>query len=222
MIRSWIGLAIAAVGGFGLVPSIAHAVTVSDTYQGHVNSIDSHLATQFALGDTFNVDLTYETEFGTDSASSPAIGIYDFVLTSMTATLGSHTFTLDPGAIPNSVRIDNDSLGRDLFIVNAGPLGSQINGYDPVNVNIFLQDDTHALFSDDSLPQSTLAAALFTSGTIEFEVFDGSGELPNYYSVRAKVDIPAATPLPPTLPLFISAVGGLGWFGWKRRKMPAA
>jgi len=221
MLRSWIGLAIAAVGILGFGP-MARAVTVSDSYHGHLNSIDPHLAGQFAPGDAFTVDITYETVSATDSAPSPAIGVYDFVLTSMTATIGSHTFALDTGGIPNSVRVDNDSLGRDLFIVNATPLGSPVNGYDPFGVNIFLQDNTHALFSNDSLPQTTLAAALFSAGTLEFDVFDGSGTFPNYYGVRAAIDIPAKAPVPASLPLFVSALGGLGWFGWRRRRIGMA
>jgi len=222
MFRSWIGPAIAAVGILCVAPSMAHAVTVSDSYQGRINSIDPHLAGQFALTDTFAVNITYETAFATDTAVNPAIGVYDFVLTSMTATIGSHSFTLDTGAIPNSVRVDNDSLGRDLFIVKAGPLGSQVNGYDPFNVEIFLQDNTHSLFNNDSIPQSSLAATLFSSGTLEFEVFDGSGQFPNYYSVRANIDIPATAPIPPALPLMLSALGGLGFVAWRGKRAIAA
>jgi hypothetical protein len=220
MLRSWIGLAIAAVGVLGFGP-VARAVTVSDSYHGHLNSIDPHLAGQFAPGDAFTVDITYDTAFGSDSVPNPAIGVYDFVLTSMTATIGSHTFALDTGGIPNSVRVDNDSLGRDVFSVDATPLGSPVNGYDPFNVNIFLQDNTHALFSNDTLPQSTLAAALFSAGTLQFDVFDGSGPFPDFYSVRAAIDIPAKTPIPPSFPLFASALGGLTWLGWRRRVQTA-
>jgi len=32
----------------------------------------------------------------------------------------------------------------------------------------------------------------------------------------------ATTPIPAALPLFLSALGGLGYFGWRRRKSAAA
>jgi hypothetical protein len=42
-------------------------------------------------------------------------------------------------------------------------------------------------------------------------------------SISITPDAPAAvTPIPPALPLLVSALGGLGFVGWRRRKSPAA
>ena len=138
----------------------------------------------------------------------------------ITGTIGSYTFGLD--SVPlDSVRVDNNSLNRDLFIIGSTAAGAPVNGANPYALRAFLEDDTHTLFNGDSLPQSFLPAALFTQGSLELDLIDTSGVDPVYYYVSAAVDIPAKTPVPPALPLFVSALGGLGWIGWKRHRLQA-
>jgi hypothetical protein len=223
MLRSWIGLAvIAAVGVFGLGLAGAQAATVSGTYSGHVTSLDPQMAGQFALGDPFTVDFTYITDTATDSVpANPNLGIYQAVFTSITGTIGGYNFALATGGPIDSVRVDNDSLGRDLLIFDADVAGSPVNGFDPYGLEVFLQDDTHALFSGDALPTSALPAALFSSGSMQLNLVAGTVDAPLFSFVRATIDIPTPTPIPPTLGLFVSALCGLSWFGWRRRTSPA-
>jgi hypothetical protein len=61
-------------------------------------------------------------------------------------------------------------------------------------------------------------------GTPTFSLFEFANDSLDFYSTRTgTVDVKrltppiATTPIPPALPLFASALGGLGFFGWRRR-----
>jgi len=41
------------------------------------------------------------------------------------------------------------------------------------------------------------------------------------FSYAIQFDTVATTPTPAALPLFLSAIGGLGFFGWRRKKAAA-
>lgn len=66
-------------------------------------------------------------------------------------------------------------------------------------------------------------------GTPTFSLFEFSNDTLDFYSTRDgtltvnRLSPPvAATPIPGALPLFVSALGGLGFAGWRRRKAAAA
>jgi hypothetical protein len=40
-----------------------------------------------------------------------------------------------------------------------------------------------------------------------------------FYTTRFANFVPAAAPVPTTLPLLVTALGGLGFVGWRRRKV---
>jgi hypothetical protein len=65
-----------------------------------------------------------------------------------------------------------------------------------------------------------------TGGTFFRFLYSQAGDPNVYLSLNGAVHIsasPAAvTPVPAALPLFISALGGLGYFGWRRNRGRAA
>ena len=73
------------------------------------------------------------------------------------------------------------------------------------------------MFSSDALPTSYLASSLFTSSSFEVAFMDDQ-PTPHFYFLSGKLDIPAAvTPIPAALPLFLTALGGLGLIARRRR-----
>jgi hypothetical protein len=71
-----------------------------------------------------------------------------------------------------------------------------------------------------SLSDLTSYFAALTAGTGEALLTDGKVQYSadfvlTSFSVSAS---PSPTPIPPALPLFVSALGGLGFIGWKRRR----
>lgn len=59
---------------------------------------------------------------------------------------------------------------------------------------------------------------LLTAGTVDFYLIDGAGLLGDNRG-GVSLSVAASTiPVPAALPLFLSAIGGLGLIGWRRRK----
>ena len=52
------------------------------------------------------------------------------------------------------------------------------------------------------------------------QYFSGGAPTPPYLAGAGNVLV-TATPIPAALPLFVSALGGLGYLGWRRRKAAA-
>ena len=48
-----------------------------------------------------------------------------------------------------------------------------------------------------------------------------TAQLTTLHMSQVVASVPATTPIPPALPLFVSALGGLGFLGWRRRKAAA-
>jgi len=57
-----------------------------------------------------------------------------------------------------------------------------------------------------------------------YNIFNGdtNGVVSNTATVRIEVGTPNAVPLPAALPLFVTGLGALGLFGWRRKKKAAA
>ena len=73
------------------------------------------------------------------------------------------------------------------------------------------------MLDSDALPSAYLSAALFDIGPGGFDIgFPGIG--------RPGVGLTGtltSTPIPAALPLFATALGGMGWLGWRRKRTAA-
>src|SRR5262249_44996763 len=77
-------------------------------------------------------------------------------------------------------------------------------------------DDTRTAFSSDHLPTSYVSTALFDGA--QFGIgFTGPGAPSTGAGLVGTLKSPP-TPIPAALPLFATALGGLGIVGWRRRK----
>lgn len=220
MLSARIGFAVLFAGIVGLHGPAAEAVTVTGSYQGHVTRIDPQLAGQFALGDPFTVNFTYGTTGATDTAPGlPDFGDYQLVFAAFTGKIGSYNFTLG-GSDRLDVVVGSGVFDSSLL------LSSQVSGVPvasndfPAEVDVVLYDHGHATIANDSLPTTFLPASLFAKKSIlSFTVFDNG----QAYSVDAAFNQPTTTPIPPSLLLFVSALGGVGVLGaWRRQTAHAA
>ena len=76
-------------------------------------------------------------------------------------------------------------------------------------------------FSGDTIYTNGEAAPHFSAGVFAI-TFDNHSIPAGAYAGTLTVATVAATPIPAALPLFASALGGIGFVGWRRRKNAAA
>jgi hypothetical protein len=194
----------------------ASAATVGVTYSGVVTDVDPAGAGQFSAGDTFSFNL-FVNDAAADQESMTGIGVY-FGITQFNGTFSNgYAFASTSGA--------------DNLLVFAGPGGSEVDfnpqnlsapavgGYGLENVLLTFRDPSGAMLPGEGIPtdlasllslsQSNNVTLLFLSASASFRV---------YGTVTAAAAAVGATPIPGALPLFASALGGLGFFGWKRRR----
>jgi hypothetical protein len=116
---------------------------------------------------------------------------------------------------------DVRALGFDYFVGNPGALAGTVTGL--VSVNGTLEASTtnsgnspltavafFGMISDSpiaSIVYARIATGSFTPNQIEF--------------IKSISFATATTPLPAALPLFISALGGIGFVGWRRKRAAA-
>jgi hypothetical protein len=74
-------------------------------------------------------------------------------------------------------------------------------------------------FIGDQIYSNGETAPSFATGTF-FMTFDNKTN--SNYSATLTVAAVAATPIPAALPLFVSALGGLGFVGWRRKRATSA
>jgi hypothetical protein len=99
-------------------------------------------------------------------------------------------------------------------------LGDAVNAAlftNEINLNLDWSPTSLPIFTLAGFPASDTAADAYYSA-----IMNSSGDIPygskNYgFSITGFTASVAATPLPATLPLFVSALAGLGFFGWRRR-----
>jgi hypothetical protein len=92
-----------------------------------------------------------------------------------------------------------------------GALGFQTSG------GLSLFDLSGATIYDDNEP-----APHFSPGIFAITFDNHASPVPGPYVGTLTVATIAATPIPAALPLFASALGGIGFVGWRRRKNAAA
>ena len=155
---------------------------------------------------------TYQLTFGASGFGSigPGTPPVSFVL-------GQVTFDLDPShdstgsVVTDFINLAQGALGYTYSATTGGiTIGGTING---VTAMVGGTDDLSLHVSNlNSVPAfSNFYYASVLSPSSIFEANNGS--------VHVDVASVASTPVPAGLPLFISALGGLGVLGWRRRNV---
>lgn len=208
--------AVAAVllsGGFAAAP--AKAATVSGVYYGAINQTSNPAFPYLAPGDSYRIQFSYDTSVP-DGDPDSARGYYENAISGKIDFSNGYNLTFAGGAI----YVGNDFEPGDSDYLNFGgfatitsnfPTGLySLNGF-----SVSLVDLTRQVFSSDALPSAYLSAALF-AGEQRFDIGFGGPGGPG--SGAGLVGTITSTPIPAALPLFASALGGLGVLRWRRQR----
>jgi hypothetical protein len=128
---------------------------------------------------------------------------------------------LVPGFQTTTTAYTGQAIGSSLAL----PVGGEIYFYSTAFLGgLGFQDTATGTslfdFTGDQVYTNGEAAPHFSPGVFAF-VFDNLGARP-YAATLTVAAVVAATPIPAALPLLASALGGLGFVGWRRRKTTAA
>jgi len=193
---------------------LANAATVTGVYYGELTSSSDPAFPTLSIGDRYRIEFSCDTSVP-DGRPGPEFGQYLGALSgNVTFSNGFH-LSFSGGFID----LGNDVEAGDSDYINFGSLGGALSApgfptdlYALDRVGWSLIDFDRRALSSDHLPPSYLSAALFDR--VDFGIlFVGLGR-PNVFLSGTLT----STPIPPALPLFAAALGGLGILGWHRRK----
>jgi hypothetical protein len=191
----------------------AEAATVSGVYFGEITETSDPAFPYLALGDTYRIQFSYDTAIP-DTDPDPASGFYHGAVSgSVVFSNGYHlAFSNGDVYVGNDVDPgDSDYLnfGGDATITSNFPTGLYTLG----SMTWTLVDLSRSVLSSDALPSAYLSAALFDVGPGGFDIgFPGVG-----FPGAGLTGTLTSAPLPPALPLFAAALGGLAVVGRRRR-----
>jgi hypothetical protein len=207
----------ATVIGLGMGVTAASAATIDLQFTGKVTFADptpSIPSPPPTIGDNVSFHLVYDTS-AADTNANPGQGSYFGSITTLEATFSGQTHTFTPAQTLISVR--NDSFGTDDVLFRYIPDNNAV-----LEFTLYFRDPTGTIFTDDSIPTDLIS--LQSIGTWGFTlappgappglIYLFGGTSPSI-TVTAPV---AATPVPAALPLLATALGGLGFAGWRRRR----
>ena len=212
------------VAGVAFMPADAASVTYS--YSGVVDEIGIDSTGQIAAAG-ITVGSTFTGSFEYDSNASPTSTTAtqdDFSLINIVAEF-DNGISLSSGA-NQEIAVINDT--KDVFLSFAPQFVSSSFQYDPVShyFELKLSDSTGSVFSSTDLP-STLNLSDFDGRQFLFwgannkKGVTGTGRDRFSGTITSLTEI-SPVPLPPALPLFLTGLGGLGFFGWRRKHAIAA
>ena len=211
-IRSLLGATLLAITG------PAWAATVTGTYSGFVSEVDPVLSSQFSLYDPFSFNFSYSGT-GTDIYPDPGVAIYLDLTQTAFVTVGSFAASGDGG----DLRVYNDGPYDLLFLNFTAPLAApSVNGYTLVAMT-YLGIGDPSLLPSEAPPDHYIPASAFYLNSFRLHF---SKEVPSpdggFITLRASIEGGTAiTPIPATLPLLMTALAGLGFTGWRRRRTGA-
>lgn len=153
--------------------------------------------------------IDYTVTFGASSFSGAPVGF----------VLGEFAFSLDPAA-NGSGSVTNNFLNL--------AVGALSFDYSKALDLLFIGGDLNDVFGQQSGTDDLILRVknFTTSPTFSFFSYTSAGSPGFFDSSNGSVHVEAfnttVTPIPAALPLFLSAIGGLGFVGWRRRKSAAA
>jgi hypothetical protein len=198
----------------------SEASTVSGIYTGHITDVNFGDvvpgAPNINVNDTFQISYTYDTTAPVTGTRASGRG-KTYTGGNFTLTTGGSQIVFGSSEIDVTDYPDTGNIA-DSFEVTASNLGgagsSNIPGWSVVLLYLSFYFPNTTLASPD-LPLTTIDAAKDYADYVQITLRqNGSSE--NYYII-GELGI-ASTPIPAALPLFASALGGLGFLGWRRRK----
>jgi hypothetical protein len=197
--------------------SNAQASTVAFSYDGIVTSA-LPIYSGFQAGDTFNIQFSFESTTPDEHPLNPINGTYVNAIKGITFSSTNLNFTAGASdLLINSIAVTNYSVGAGSGATDEFLLDASFGGSVPVSyIQLKLRTLDLATFTSDQLPTSFLSTALFDITPFSM---DTGGRFGLVFGILS--DPVASTPIPAALPLFASALGGLGFVGWKRRKSAA-
>jgi hypothetical protein len=196
-------LAAAAVIAFGVAAPAAKATTITAVYTGTIRNGDdsgNHFAGGLASGDAFTLTAFFKAPPGTyDNTGGGSITGGGKV----TLKTNGQSYTFD--LTPNSYSLNN--FGQ---------------------LQLFTGDTSFTFLSSDffsATPPSSILDAFdsdcyadtYCSGS--FEITTGGFSGASFDATHLTV---SSTPIPAALPLLATALGGLGFVGWRRKAAAAA
>jgi hypothetical protein len=193
----------------------ASAATVSGTYSGFISEVDPALSSQFSKNDHFTFNFSYSGT-GTDiDPYDPNIAIYLDLTQTVSVSVGTFAVSGNGG----DLRVYNDDPFDLLFLNFTSPIAApSVNGY-TLDAMTFLGIGDPSLLPSEAPPDHYIPASAFYLNSFRL-LF--SKEVPSpwggFYTLRASIGGGSGiTPVPATLPLFLTALAGIGFAGWRRR-----
>lgn len=182
------------------------ASTINYILNGKVTDVGSALAGAFNLGETLQATLTYDSTSG--AGSFPVLN-YAGQFGNGVTIASRDPFTLDTTIY---------TVGADTHVsyrMYGTGSGVTVNPLTYTPMYVYLQ----LIYPTIAAPLSLSELLSVTTARGFIVIYDNS--TPN---VSGTFDLAptATTPIPAALPLFASALGGLSFFGWRRRKNAAA
>ena len=186
----------------------AQASTINQTFAGQVAWTGSDFASQFSTSDTFQLTFTYDP-----SAGGPG----SYPIQDLSAQFSNGVFASDRNPLYIANLGSYSTATEDHYYYAVAGEGSLVDGWNPMQMGINLAFPLGTLSGGTPPANLTQLLALLVSG--EFYIsYDGASR-----SVGGTLTIPVATtPIPAALLLFASALSGLGFFGWRGRKISIA
>jgi len=225
----FIGMAAALTLGFA---SQAAATTVNITYTGSVASGTDQLGVFGSAGSSL-AGAGYKLVFTVDSTVGSYSTIVDplysgdqiFGGISATMTINGHSYAFTGVGNPNgnfdiaAIKPGLGQYGQQFSVAGPSSLSQVLMGLSSTNPGAAFPTSVFTDFALSSCPAGSCSA----SGLLDI---GSSGHLTsarlNFGSVVSATVPITTTPIPATLPLLVSALGGLGVVGWRRRNAEAA
>jgi hypothetical protein len=224
-------LAFVACGALCAGNSAAEATTMVATWTGTIGAFSQDTTNVFGLGSvpgaivgqSFSLTTTFDTAGGTRS-TSPG---FDKLTGGGTAilTINSHSVSFSGNDAIDTYDLARSSTAPGGLSEFNQKVTDQTSDFNFLAVDVYSTNGNGGLVSSITTPIAlmSLCGAGYTC-TGNFSIADFS---PTFQSASGYFDFShgtlqvsalAATPIPATLPLFVSALGGIGLIGWRRKR----